>query len=240
MDVKLGRRVQLAAPGSLVELFDIDLTPVDASAPILHFYPGSKENAGAGQINWRGNAYFPLPIKIEGIDTGARGSLPRPVISVSNVLGAVTDIIRTYGRISGGVLTRWQTFSNYLDNGEDPNPDGHLPIDQYILDRVQAHNRLEVQIECRSFLDFSVSQVPARLVLQSACSHTYRLWDPITATFNYVTATCPYNGTASFDAEGNPVSSPQDDCGRELSDCRLRFGTEPLPTRAFPGAGRFR
>jgi len=36
---------------------------------------------------------------------------------------------------------------------------------------------------------------------------------------------CTYNGTAYFDAKGNPVSDPAlDACGGCLSDCRKRFG----------------
>lgn len=239
MESRLARRVQTSAPGSLVELYDLDLTPIDPTAPIIYFISSANESVGAGFVTWRGNQYFPQPMKIDGIDTTTKGSLPRPTLSVSNIFGAVTGIIQQYGRVSGAILTRWQTFDVYLDNGADPNPDGHLPIDQFILDRIVSHNKLEVQIECRSFLDFGVQNLPNRLVLQNICTHTYRIFNSSTGLFDYTNATCPYNGGPSFDTNGNPTSAPFDDCSRQLtSGCRKRFGTQPLPIRAFPGVGR--
>ncbi len=44
-----------------------------------------------------------------------------------------------------------------------------------------------------------------------------------------------------WDAKGNRVTDPtQDRCGKKLSDCRLRFGADPLglPFGAFPGMMR--
>lgn len=240
MDHMLGRRVQLAAPGSLIELFDLDLSTIDPTAGVLHFYPDSDESRAFGEVLWRGNSYAPQPIKIEGIETAAQGSLPRPKITISNILGTVTALIREYGRVSGAVLTRWQTFDRYLDNGNAPNPDGHFPIDVFVLDRVVEYNRIQVQIECRSFLDFEQKQLPGRLIFQSACSHSYRLWDATLGEFDYTKATCPYAGDLMYNELGQEVYvGASDSCGRKLSDCRLRFPGQALPTRAFVGAGRY-
>lgn len=236
----LDRRVQLAAPGAIVELFELDLTPLDVTAPTLYFFDGSKETSGIGEVHWQGNTYVPLPIKVEGCDVAASGSLPRPTLFMSNVLGTVTALIKEYGGVGGAILTRWQTFDVYLDDGPQPNPDGHLPVDVFVLDRISAYNRREVQIECRSFLDFEKTMLPARIIFQGACTHTYRAFNATTGQFDYTKATCPYADTPCFDEFDNAVSAQDDNCGRRLSSCRARFGTQPLPTRQFPGVGRFR
>jgi len=243
MEENLARRVQLSSPGNMVELFDLDLSPVDPLASTLYFYPGSNENQTLGEVTWRGNDYRPQPIKIDGIEVSGVGSLPRPRLSMSNLFGQVADLIDTYGRLDGAVLRRWQTFDLYLDGGTSPNPDGHLPIDEFVLDRLVTRNRREVVYECRSHMDIANKQVPARLVLQGTCLHTYRRWDPLTETFDYTNVTCPYGesvqDTGTFNRLDQPSSPADDDCSRKLRGCRLRFGNRPLPTRAFPGVGRY-
>jgi len=237
MDTAITKRLQLSAPGAKIELFDLDFTPVNSGIGVLRWYPGSAEDSPLGTISWRGNLYEPHPVEIDEIDVSGAGSLPRPKIKVSNVKGDITTLIRNVGSIGGAILTRWQTFTDYLDGQPDANPNGYLPLDVFILDRIVTLNKQVVEVECRSVLDFEREQLPAREMLQSACRHIYRVWNG--AEFTYKNVSCPYTGTASFTAIGENTSQANDQCGKRLSDCKLRFPNSPLPTRAFPGAGRY-
>ena len=52
---------------------------------------------------------------------------------------------------------------------------------------------------------------------------------------------CPYTGSACYTKNGETTTAANDDCGRRLSDCVLRFGQEnPLPYGGFPGLARIR
>lgn len=241
MDPLIAAKLQIAAPGKLVELFDLDLRPIDPTVQVLHFVPSTREVVGTGGlIRWQGNQYVPLPIEIDPITVSGSGALPRPKVRISNVFSTVTDILRTYGRIGGAILTRWQTFSDFLDDGSAPTPAAAFPTDVFVFDRVISHNKSQVEIECRSFLDFEKRKLPARQMLQSACTHTYRLYNAVTLSFDYSHATCPYIGGLFFDTTNTGTNNPANDmCSKLLTGCKLRFPGAPLPTRAFPGLGRY-
>jgi lambda family phage minor tail protein L len=238
MEQDIARRVQLAAPGKLVELYDIDFTPVDPTAGHAYFVPGTDEAFAGGSLVWRGNTYDPQPISFTGVSVSGKGALPRPILKAVNVLGTITGVIRTLGSIRGGRLTMWTTFSQYLDNGVTPNPNSYLPPEIWKLDRVITHNALEVSVECRSLIDFSRKKLPGRQMLR-VCNHSYRIFDSQLGVFDNSHATCPYRGGPSFTEDGTPTDPAHDQCGLKLRDCRLRFGNAPLPTRAFVGLGKY-
>ena len=70
-------------------------------------------------------------------------------------------------------------------------------------------------------------QLPRRYIVQNVCTWRYRGGE------------CGYTGTSYFDANDAPVgSSALDVCGKRLSSCQARFGTNnPLPYGGFPAAG---
>ena len=61
----------------------------------------------------------------------------------------------------------------------------------------------------------------------------------LVASGNLKCADCGYAGPPVADIAGNPVAvAAQDVCGKQLSDCKLRFGaTAVLPYGGFPGCG---
>ncbi len=237
----LAEKVQLSAPGTFLDLFDIDLTPVNQAAGKLYFYPGSNENASLGSVPWLGNTYLPMPIEISNIEYTGKGAIPRPTLTVSNVFGFVSQLIGQYGTIGGIILTRWQTFTDYLDNGPTPTADGHLPVDVYFFDRIAKMNKVEVQIEMRSALDYQGVKLPVRQVIRDACGLVYRVWNATAQEFNYTNVTCPYVGSAYFDATGTAQNNPAlDVCSKQLDNgCLLRFTSGPVPFGGFPGVQQF-
>ena len=90
-------------PSSLMEFFEIDLSSVVKSIGsslvedvkdidielvteageenILRFHNNIK--VFNSFIYWQGNTYFPAPIQAEGFDISARGTLPTPILRIS-------------------------------------------------------------------------------------------------------------------------------------------------------------
>jgi len=117
----------------------------------------------------------------------------------------------------------------------------HYPVDVFRVEEKTAHNKVFVEWTLASVVDQQGTKLPRRQVLANACDHIYRRYDSPTGQFDYGKATCPYVGSAIFDAQGNVVAAAAlDRCGKQRRDCSFRFPDDPLPTHAFFGAGRLR
>lgn len=64
------------------------------------------------------------------------------------------------------------------------------------------------------------------------CGCAYRQYNPASGDFDYGDASgriCPYSGDGYFDRYGIAVRQKNDDCGKTVADCRLRFPKGTLP-----------
>ncbi|NDV19995.1 phage minor tail protein L [Pseudodesulfovibrio sp. JC047] len=225
--------VQKASPGNLVHLFDIDATGIGGD--VYHFVKATDQ----GQpVRWRGNVYMPLDFEGEGFEVNGQGSLPRPTLRVSHIKTALLGVVRESGDLLGAEVTRWRTFSKYLDGGPQADPNVHFPPDIYNIDRKIVQNKVFIEWELAASMDQEGKKLPGRQILRDTCTHIYRRWTG--CAFDYSKATCPYTGGGCFDRAGKPCLEGEDQCGKRLSDCELRFPHQPLPTRAFPGVARTR
>lgn len=214
-----------------VELYVLDLAPL--GGPVYRFAPQANE-LGVG-ITWAGQVYELFPIKTEGFEQRAGGTLPRPRVTASNVLGSLGPLIRQYDYLRGAKLTRRRTLAKYLDAvnfaagnaGADPAAE-HAP-ELWIIDRTVSRNRLQVQWELCSPLDFAGVMLPGRTVQPNYCSWTYRGSD------------CGYTGGPVAKHDDTPTASMGEDrCSKRLTGCQLRFVNVPLPASFFPGVGQMR
>lgn len=103
--------IQKLDPGSIVELFELDMTVLGGS--ILRFHSGV--NLVNGDVIWQGNTYTRYPVEAEGFEFSGRGQLPRPTLRVANVNQTLTPYIAVYSDLVGAKLTRKRTFVKYLD-----------------------------------------------------------------------------------------------------------------------------
>ena len=79
--------LQSINPGSVIELFVIELnTALHGSNTVYRFHNGANMNAD-GEVVWAGNSYLRFPIECTGFEFGSTGTLPRPTITISNILG---------------------------------------------------------------------------------------------------------------------------------------------------------
>ncbi|HBG06330.1 MAG: phage minor tail protein L [Geobacteraceae bacterium GWC2_58_44] len=263
------KHIHSLEPGAIVELFDLDLTPIDPAAGIARFHAGTNELSQP--VVWQQYSYEPRPVQASGFGITTTGSAPRPKLQVSNIpttgsVGLMTLLNRDYRDLVGAIVTRHRTLVKYLDAVNFPgavNPDAdptvEFPLDIYYVERRLTENRLYAEYELSSIYDLEGVYLPGRQVIRDTCSYSYRSWDATADDFLYQDArglpvACPYTGVAYFDRMGNPVAeASQDQCGRRLSDCRKRFSTgtrtldqvavpivsESLPFGGFPGAGRY-
>jgi lambda family phage minor tail protein L len=232
MTTPFTQKIQNLAAGTIVQLFEIDLTSLGGT--FFRWTPSTDEKMQP--IVWRGNTYQPAPISASGFEMNAKGQFPRPKLQVSNVLQLAEPAVSQYNEMLGCTVTRWRVFAENLDHGTEPDPNAHFPVDIYSIDRRSDHNAIYIEWELASVLDQQGKQLPARQILRS-CSHTYRVWDTVNNKFIY--GTCPYSGTACFDINGNSTTSQNDVCSKQFgTGCKKRFGTAELPFQGFLGIAK--
>lgn len=229
MEAAIQSEIQSLSPSSLVELFTLDLTL--QGGPILYFHAGT--NGLSSDLVWASQTYTRFPITAEGFKQSMTGAQPRPTLTASNIQGSLAAMARSYGGFAGCKLTRTRTFARFLDAVNFPSgnpqadPTQHLPLEVWYIDRKSNEDGQSIQFELASNLDLVSIRLPRRQFIQNCCTWLYRGAD------------CGYTGGPVADAAGNPTAdSTVDACGKQLSDCKLRFGAQAiLPFGGFPGCG---
>ena len=238
--------LQKVNPSSIIELFELELSAtLHGTSTTYRFHPGiNAVGTGAQDVIWNGNAYTKLPIEAEGFEYNAEsGQLPRPTLTVSNLLGAISAILldvnaTTAGNdLTGAKFTRIRTLVRYLDdaNFDGSNPYGtpdstaEFPQEIYYVARKVSENRDLVQFELAAAFDLAGVRAPKRHCSQNLCPWIYR------------GSECTYSGTDYYNENDESVDNASDDvCGKKLSSCEARFGeNNELPFGGFPGIGAF-
>ncbi len=238
--MNLGADSQSSAPGTRVELFDVDLSPLGGE--VLRFVSGTLPGQNPGEyqpVRWRGNLYMPAPFEASGFEMDGRGALPTPTLRMGSSR-QLAALLREFGDCVGMKVTRWRTFSKYLDGQPQADMNAHYPPDVFLISRKVSQNKVYTEWELAAEMDQQGKKLPARMILRDACTWPYRTWDADAGVFDYSNTLCPYTGANYFDRSGQACVAAQDNCGKRLSDCVLRFGSAPLPTSAFPGVSRAR
>jgi lambda family phage minor tail protein L len=227
----IARDIQELSAGSLVTLYSLDLTELGDA--IYYFHAGTNELHTS--VVWQGIEYLPFPIEARGFDVSSNGEIPRPTITVSNILGTIGSLARTLDDLVGAKVNRKRTFMKYLDavNFADGNrladPNVFFDDDVFYIDRKVSENASFIEFELSSNWDVEGLKVPKRQIIQNICPWSYR------------SSECSYAGGAVADASDNPtVDILEDSCSKSLHGCTLRFGENGiLPFGGFPGAGLF-
>lgn len=223
--------------GEEVVLFQLDLT--EFALGMVRIAPVTE--GGGGVVEFGGLVYSPHPVRAEGFELTTAGSLPRPSFSVSNLDNSFTALVDQSDDLHGATLTRIRTYGRYLDSGPDPDGDAHLPLDVYTLSQKTEHTMERITWQCCAAMDQEGVELPARTIIRDYCDHQVRVWNPLTASYDYTNVTCPYVGAAKD--ENGVACAPADEVfsKRLKTCCQARFGqTAVLPTRAFPGVAKIR
>lgn len=229
------KEIQSLSPSAVIELFELEMP--DQTEP-LRFHAGT--NQLHGNVIWQGKQYMALPIEAQGFDISSKGELPRPTLSIANVQGLFSGLIRRYDDLVGLKIIRKRTFARYLDavnfpDGVNPtaNPNIYFPEDIWFIDKKSQENKMYIQWELASAFDLQGVQLPRRQIIQNYCQWRYRGGE------------CGYDGPY-FDINDKPCMNSEDDvCAKRVSSCNVRFSAisqtvdKPvLPFGGFPGASR--
>ena len=111
---------QAINPGSVIELFELTTdAALHGSATTYRFHAGTNE-INNGNIIWAGNTYVAIPLEAEGFKY-ARGQLPRPTLTFSNVTNLMTAILLNVNTVTpgndltGAIVKRRTTLARFLD-----------------------------------------------------------------------------------------------------------------------------
>lgn len=221
--------IQSLAPSALLEFFTLDSTNLPGG-DLLHFHAGT--NKLMQPIVWQGITYQPLPIKADGFDVSAKGSMPRPKLTIANANGLLSAEVKSFNDFVGCKLTRKRTFQKYLDavnfpggTNTDADPNQFIPDDVWYVERKTNENRHVIDFELSSAFDLVGVQLPNRQIIQNSCPWVYR------------SAECGWTG-GYFDANNAATTAANDKCGKTLAACRTRFTTSVIRFGGFPGAVR--
>ena len=126
--------LQGIAPGALIELFQLELNVAQHGvAETYYFHAGTNDN-GYGNVTWNGQAYVALPIEVEGFEYSGQGTLPRPKMRISNLMGTITALILTLPEgLEGAKLTRIRTLARFIDDANFTSDDYLLTEDSFAL-----------------------------------------------------------------------------------------------------------
>ena len=111
---------QAINPGSVIELFELttDLA-LHGSETTYRFHAGTNE-VNNGNIIWAGNTYVAIPMEADGFKY-AKGQLPRPTLTISNVTNIITAILLNVNTVTpgndltGAIVKRRTTLARFLD-----------------------------------------------------------------------------------------------------------------------------
>lgn len=220
--------VQQGWHDAIVELFDLDLSPITGDVADV-FYFTNQLKPDSSKIVWQGRTYEPLPIVSTGYERNTAGQIAQPSLTVANVLGTFTQVIDSLDDMVGARVTRRRTFGKYLDGEASADPSQEFPLDVFFIERKTSENALTISWQLASVLDLEGLKLPRRVITQNYCQWKYR------------SSECGYTGGAVAKANDSPTAVLAEDvCGKRVQSCRLRFANQSLPFGGFPGAIRGR
>jgi len=251
-------------PTAIIELFQLELNANQHGVnQTYYFHNGTKQNSGNNLV-FGGTTYTALPIEADGFAYSGQGSLPRPTLRVSNILGTITALLATLPNgLEGAKVTRLRTLARYIDDSNfltalsplatqsgdiltAQNGDVLVVVSQggnpYGTPDATALFPLEVyyvdrkSTENRNLVEFELASA-----FDLAGVRAPKRQCISRCQWVYRSAECGYTGTNYFDANDNPVVNISEDvCGKKQSSCEARFGeNNELPFGGYPGIGTF-
>ena len=251
-DPKIIDALASVAPTEVIELFELELyAALHGADRTLRFHAGVADAPEVLAVTWAGQEYTRLPIEATGFDYMSDGELPRPKVSVANVMQLedgppeypISESLLEVNEFNpgndllGAKFTRIRTLARFLDAANfeggvnphgSPDPTAEMPREIYYVDRLVTENKFVCEFELVTAFDLAGVRVPKRQCIPY-CQWLYRSNE------------CGYTGTNYFDSGDDLVlTASQDVCGKRLTSCAVRFGADAiLPFGGFPGVGRF-
>ena len=186
--------VQQGWHDAIVEMFDVDLSLITNDPADVFYFTNQLKEDGT-KIQWKGNVYEPLPILAAGYDRNTNGQIAQPSLTVANVLGTFTQVVRSYDDLVGGKITRRRTLQKYLDGSPQADTLQEFPIDIFYIERKTQETALAITWQLSSVLDLEGVRLPRRVITQNLC-----LW-------KYRGSECGYVGAPVFNSRDQVIST---------------------------------
>ena len=108
--------LQKINPSNIVELFQLQLdSTIHGANTTYYFHNGVSENNN-GNLIFDDVEYTRMPIEASGFEFNGK-QLPRPKLTVSNILGTFTTLLLTLPQgLEGAKVTRIRTLERYIDH----------------------------------------------------------------------------------------------------------------------------
>ena len=161
--------------------FNSNVTP---TVPTVYLFHSGNNMKDSTDLIWQSNTYTRVPLKAEGFKYTGKGKLPRPTLTISNLLGTVTTILQltnqttAFSDLAGAKVTRRRTLARFLDETNFPSnnnpykvgsvdPTAELPREVYFIERKVIENREFVQFEMVGSFDLFGIAAPKKLVTRA-------------------------------------------------------------------------
>ena len=158
--------------------FNVNSTISDPTVYLFHSGNNMKDSF---DIVWQSNTYSRIPCNADGFKYSGKGKLPRPTLTLSNLLGTITAILQltnqttAFSDLAGAKVTRRRALSQDLDEINFPSnvnpykngsvdPSAELPREVYFVERKTVENLNIVQFELVSSFDLFGVDAPKKLV----------------------------------------------------------------------------
>ena len=254
--------LQGVAPGALIELFQLELNvPQHGVAETYYFHAGTSLNNN-GDLIWAGQPYMALPIEVEGFEYSGQGTLPRPRMRISNIMGTITALILTLPEgLEGAKFTRIRTLARFIDSDNFPaGVDYLLTEDSFALmyedstfiyqevgnpfgtpDPLAEWPREIFFVDRKSAENRDVVEYELASAFDMAGVRAPKRQCITRCQWVYRSNECSYAGTNFFNSSDVAVgNASQDVCGKRVDSCKARFGqSAELPFGGYPGIGTY-
>ena len=254
--------VQQIAPSALIELFQLELNVAQHGVAETYYFHAGTNLSNNGDMIWAGQSYMALPIEVEGFEYSGQGTLPRPKMRISNILGTITTLILTLPEgLEGAKLTRIRTLARFIDSANFPaGTDYLLTEDSFALmyedstfiyqevgnpfgtpDPTAEFPREVYFVDRKSAENRDVVEFELASAFDMAGIRAPKRQCITRCQWVYRSPECSYTGTNYFNASDAPVGNAnQDVCGKRVDSCKARFGANSeLPHGGYVGIGTY-
>ena len=183
LDTNLATEVQKLAPSAIIDLFELSVYP-EITDKSIYSEPTRFHSGVSGiedNIFWQGNEYTRFPVEFSGFESNTKGTIPRPIVKVANIGGAISSLLYDFDNLIGAKVTRKRTLYKYLDTVNFPggvnleaNPDVGFNDEVYYVSRKVVENGIFVELELSPSWDLHGIKLPRRLCTQNICMWKYQ------------------------------------------------------------------
>ena len=254
--------LQGITPSALIELFQLELNVVQHGVAETYYFHAGTNLSDNGGLIWDGQTYMPLPIEVEGFEYSGQGSLPRPKLRISNIMGTITALILTLPEgLEAAKLTRIRTLARFIDSANFPAGTDHLLTEDTFALLYEDNGFIFQEVGNPFGLPDPTAEFPREIYFVDRKSAENRnvVEFELASAFDiagirapkrqcitrcqwvYRSAECSYIGTNYFDVSDDSVDNANEDvCGKRVDSCKARFGQNAeLPFGGYPGIGTY-